>query len=603
MRSVKFWGWILGVAGLVIGVAEIRAATEVITLIEVIYEINENGRTETTFEVKLENLVTEKYAKSFNLRLTESEPKNVKAWEGNNELKVITKDVGEGVAIEVIFTDAVVGKGKVRNFKMVMEDDSYVERLGEVWEINLPQIKGVDDFEEVNVELKVPQSLGELAYISPEPTGRIETNVREIFYYTKENILDGGISLAFGEFQVYSFSLTYHLENPVKEKQKMEVAIPPDTAWQRVIYENISPEPQNVITDQDGNWIAEYELKGRERMDILVRGNVQIFTSPRSLTKVEGKTLELNKKESEYWQVNDEEIKKLASELGGVEEIYDFVIERLSYDYERVKPNIKRKGALEALRNPSEAICMEFTDLFIALCRAQGIAAREVNGYAYSENTKLQPLSLVADVIHAWPEYWDEEKNVWVGVDPTWADTTGGEDFFRKLDLRHFAFVIHGVNAEKPYSPGSYKLGANPQKDVYVSFSQLPEIRKATTEVEIRRKPQWLGGKQEYEVLIKNTGPTAVYQQKAAVQFDGIISREWTIEEIPPYGWRKEKLEVKGGILGWKLPEVIEVDLQGEEKVTIDTEKDRLIMMELTVAAMLLVATAAVVIKKARISK
>jgi len=53
---------------------------------------------------------------------------------------------------------------------------------------------------------------------------------------------------------------------------------------------------------------------------------------------------------------------------------------------------------------------MEFTDLFIALSRAAGIPAREINGFAYTDDIRLRPLDLVTDMLHAWPEYYDEEK-------------------------------------------------------------------------------------------------------------------------------------------------------------------------------------------------
>ena len=57
---------------------------------------------------------------------------------------------------------------------------------------------------------------------------------------------------------------------------------------------------------------------------------------------------------------------------------------------------------------------MEFTDLFVAIARAAGIPARESVGYAYTTNSRLRPLSLVTDVLHAWPEYYDADKKIWV---------------------------------------------------------------------------------------------------------------------------------------------------------------------------------------------
>ena len=173
----------------------------------------------------------------------------------------------------------------------------------------------------------------------------------------------------------------------------------------------------------------------------------------------------------------------MALELKTPEAIYDYVVKTLKYDYSRVRANVERLGALAALKSPNTAICMKFTDLFIALARASGIPAREINGYAYTENPQIQPLSLVADVLHAWPEYYDKEEKVWIPIDPTWGSTTGGVDFFNKLDLRHFTFVIHGKDSVKPYAAGSYKLGTNPQKDVFVSFGSLPEVRFSSIQI------------------------------------------------------------------------------------------------------------------------
>ncbi len=115
---------------------------------------------------------------------------------------------------------------------------------------------------------------------------------------------------------------------------------------------------------------------------------------------------------------------------------------------------------------------MEFTDLFIALARAAGIPAREIVGYAYTTNSRLRPLSLVADVLHAWPEYYDSEKQTWIPIDPTWANTTGGVNYFDKLDFNHITFAIHGFSSELPYAAGFYKRSGKNSKDVMVRFAQ-----------------------------------------------------------------------------------------------------------------------------------
>src|SRR5205085_322452 len=146
-----------------------------------------------------------------------------------------------------------------------------------------------------------------------------------------------------------------------------------------------------------------------------------------------------------YWQTNDPAIKALGQELKTPKDIYEYVVKTLSYDFTRVTDDKPRLGAALALKNPTSAVCREFTDLFIAIARSAGIPAREVDGFAYTENAKQRPLSLVKDILHAWPEYYDTNKKTWVMVDPTWGSTTGGIDYFQVLDLDHFAFAIKGI--------------------------------------------------------------------------------------------------------------------------------------------------------------
>jgi hypothetical protein len=114
---------------------------------------------------------------------------------------------------------------------------------------------------------------------------------------------------------------------------------------------------------------------------------------------------------------------------------------------------------------------MEFTDLFIAIARAAGIPARQAVGYAYTTNSRLRPLSLISDVLHAWPEYYDFDKKVWIAVDPTWANTTGGVNYFDKLDFNHIVFALQGVSSNYPYPAGFYRRNGKTTKDVAVDFA------------------------------------------------------------------------------------------------------------------------------------
>lgn len=538
----------------------------------VTYKVHDNGRTEVTHDITLENNFSTLYATSYTLSLESIDAQDIRAY---NEKGVtygldIAKD-GDKTNIKITFSDAVVGKSARRRFFISYNNDAFSVKTGEVWEVSIPRLDDSATFRNYSVNLLIPESFGLEAYISPKPQSSNQNDQGRSYTFDKKDLVQTGITAGFGQFQVFSFNLSYHLENPLGVSSQTQIALPPDTAFQKVYLQKVDPKPNDMTVDSDGNWIATYKLFPRQRVDVMVNGSVQIFASFRKFPKSTNESFNNNLKEAEYWQVNDQRIKELASTLKTPKAIYDYVSKTLKYDFTRVIPNSQRYGAIKALQNPEEAICMEFTDLFIAIARAAGIPAREIDGYAYTENPQLQPLSLVADVLHAWPEYYDKEKEAWIPVDPTWGSTSGGVDYFNKLDLRHFAFVIHGKDSTKPYPPGSYKLGLNPQKDVYVSFGKLPENRITIPNLSV---------KSNYSVEVYNPGPEALYSLYPTVYFDKIEHSKDFIEIFPPFGTYKFQVKVPFSLLGKNTPDKIKI-VADSSTIIVSTNKTQMIIVSL----------------------
>jgi len=566
----------------------------------IIYNVKNTGKTIITHYLTLENNSSTLYATSYTLKFENFNTTNVSAKDvSGNDLKVDLKKVGNLTEIVINFPDAVVGKGKQRIFSLSYDNSSVATKTGEVWEIFVPKLSTDNSFRNYTVTLKVPEELGLEAYISPAPRSAVINEGVYTYTYSNKDLTETGVSAGFGQFQVFAFNLAYHLENPLPKGATTQISLPPDSAFQKVYIQNINPKPTNVTVDADGNWLATYNLSPRQRVDIAVTGSVQIFASYRSFPKPTEGVLTENLKATDYWQTSDVEIIKLASNLKTPRAIYDYVSEKLKYDFERVAPNVQRMGAIEALKNPEKAICMEFTDLFIAIARAAGIPAREINGFAYTENDKLQPLSLVADVLHSWPEYYDKEKAVWIPVDPTWGSTSGGIDYFDKLDLRHFAFVIHGASATTPYAPGSYKLGPNPQKDVYVSFGKLPEVKTspAYLSAKLIRAIPFLNSVYEYKVT--NPGPQAYYSIYPSVYFDGKLKDREFIEILPPFANFESRFTTPFSLLGKNTPSVVEVDVSGST-VKIFTNKKQVIINSLLMILAVLILIVLLILAKFR---
>ncbi len=445
---------------------------------DVQYAVAPNGTTIVTQNITLTNKLTNLYPQKYSIVIDSEKITNVIAYDARGIITpVITQKDGK-TQIVLTFNDRVVGLGRSLTFTLRFENGDIAQRNGQIWEINIPGIAKDADIARYAVTLSVPQSFGPNAYMSPMPASDGRWN--------KEQMQSGGISAAYGNEQVFELTLRYAVQNSRITPGLSEIALPPDTAFQRVTIQSLLPKPKTVLRDLDGNWLAQYDLLPSQLIDIVAHVIVAVRLTPYEDYKDHLENPDEYTKPLQYWETMDKQIIDKASTYRSPRQVYDFVVETLSYDYERVNQNPVRKGAVAALKSPGNSICMEFTDLFIAVARSAGIPAREVIGYAHTTNARLRPLSLVSDVLHSWPEYYDAEREIWIPVDPTWANTTGGVNYFDKLDFNHIVFAIHGRSSDYPYPAGFYRKPGAVGKDVDVTFARtVPAPVEAKLDVSI----------------------------------------------------------------------------------------------------------------------
>jgi hypothetical protein len=462
---------------------------------------------------------------------------SILAWDSYGPLTPEVTKTTNRTQISINFTNKAVGKNKTNLLKLRYETSDFSAVNGSVLEVTIPGMSKMAELSDYQIDLVVPLSFGPVSFIQPKPDTQYQENGNEIYHFSKGKLSKfEGVSAAFGESQVFDFSLNYQLKNPNKFPGRTEIVLPADNSYQQVSYSSIAPRPIAVREDQDSNWLATYYLDSDQELNVIASGSVQIFIKEQLQPKTPAMDEDLLKqylKKDIYWEVDDPLIKAQAEKLGNVEDIYRFVSDTLIYDYGRLNRPSKRLGALSAITKPESSLCMEFTDLFIALARAHGIPAREVDGFAYTPNPKLRPLSLSSDVLHAWPEYFDSTKNIWIPVDPTWENTTGGIDFFHKLDLNHFAFVRHGIKSNFPAPPGAYSLSTT-KKNINVWFGKK-ELKLAKADLQIITASEQMAGLPvSGKIVISNSGQIAIYNQKATIKTKG-FEKTFGLAVLPPY--------------------------------------------------------------------
>ena len=496
-------------------------------------EFKEKLTSKVKFNIKITNLKGDVYVNKFAISFPKSfTTSNLQSSDDHGLIapKIITDE--SNTKVEMEFSNPNVGRDTVNNFYLNFDQSNLFQINGKVWEVVLPVIENKEGGS-YKVIVSLPQD-GDKKISIAKPRPNIISGNQIIW----DNPTEKTIYAVFGETQIYKAELIYHLKNTEVFPVITEVAFPPDSLYQKIFIQSISPEPSNVYQDSDGNYLGKYFLKPLESKTITFRSYIQVFSTSRDEVKDVIEQIVQTQKNyllssQKYWMINN--LKKIDG-LTNAKDIYNFTVNSLKYNYQKINSNNSRLGADGVLSRPDQAVCLEFTDLFVGASREKGIMAREIEGYGFSFDPRLQPLSLVSDVLHAWPEYYNEKAGLWVPVDPTW-ENTSGIDYFSSFDLNHIVFAIHGKKSDYPLPVGMYKVGGS--KDISIKATLDDPIEKKSISVKGFSLPLRITDRKNYsgKFIIKNN--SNIYLWKIPVDIKGKnlkINKEKTkILSLSPY--------------------------------------------------------------------
>lgn len=491
-----------------------QANTDFHTQMQNSYIINDQGVANVTQHIGITNKKSNIYATEYTLNIASDRIKNIKIESINGRLIPFTTDAIDGsTRILITFDDKIVGVDQTQEFYVSYINIDVSQYNGNILELTIPKISNPQEIDDYKVTISVPAAFSIPTAVSPVKYTLEKEPAVTILTFTSKKSLENGISVVFGDRQTYDAKINYHLQNTGITPIDTQIALPPDTLFQRVFIRSIEPEPLMVNTDMDGNWIASYHLEPKSELHISYHATIQTYISKRKDFTQQFSDLKDYLKPLPYWDSDAEIVKTFSQSNSSASEIYQFTIDRLSYGYTRIDNNTtNRLGASQAINNPKDSLCLEYSDTFIALARASGIPARMHTGYAHTQNNILRPLGLIKDVLHAWPEYFDFETQNWLPIDPTWGDTTGGADYFNQFDVNHITLAIHGLSSEKPYPAGFYKSEQENGKDIDIVISNTTPLQEIKFDSSLSQpSPLTLGNSLHYELIIKNLSNTALY--------------------------------------------------------------------------------------------
>ncbi|HUW20976.1 MAG TPA: transglutaminase domain-containing protein [Sedimentisphaerales bacterium] len=217
--------------------------------------------------------------------------------------------------------------------------------------------------------------------------------------------------------------LRYEFSVP-KETQRIEffVVVPKTIPHKQTILDvRYSPRPSRIFQN-NGNRYAQFvftEPKSQLKVQINIEAELlryDLSTARKSHEKslAKGPDFEDFLKQEKYIEKDNTLIQQIAegitgqNEIDTVRKIYNYVADNMEYAVQGEKD----RGAIEAVQQ-KKGDCSEYSDLFVAICRAKNIPARFVTGYT----VRFDDISPK----HHWAEVYLQEYG-WVPFDPSWGD-------------------------------------------------------------------------------------------------------------------------------------------------------------------------------------
>lgn len=417
-----------------------------------------------TFQIIVISEKTDQLSPSFLSAKSYIDGKLVQNTKGNPGVDTLDLNIPYNGAINI---------GQSREFRVEYTNTGLTTKTGALLDIYAPGFAENYLFENNSTSynyktiIKLNKALGEIGFVVPSPVRESVDGEFVVYEISQESLIGSKIWIQIGKTQYYKFNIKqvviasdtinkgysneYHLIIPRSITEAETV--------QNVYYTSFDPLPKQIIEDDEGNLIATFKIPSHENKTILIDGYAEVEKietqatpdNSGNISDIDTTTFSKYLQPAKYWEVDNPEIINRATELKAeetniyslIESNYSHIVDTIDYsDVKRFGIN-DRQGALKTLQGGA-AVCMEYSDLFLTLARAQGIPARAAFGYGYDARIGENQQDA-----HQWVQVYLPGMKEWLSIDVTWGESgpslIGG-------DLNHFYTHIASLDPDSPPS-------------------------------------------------------------------------------------------------------------------------------------------------------
>ncbi len=282
---------------------------------------------------------------------------------------------------------------------------------------------------------------------------------------------------SFPQSRIVEFELSYDFSVPGESRNLKFIVLVPKSmpGRQNILSTSYSPRPSRIF-DKNENRYAEFVFNKpdrQEKVKISIKAELfkyDLLTARKSRGTYyrQNEQLEDFLIHEKYIEKDHRQIQQIADDIEGdteidiVKNIYDYVLDNMEYK------SLGRKnfGAVKAVQL-GKGDCTEYSDLFVALCRARNIPARVMSGYTAG----FAP----ASTRHNWAEVYLQEYG-WVPFDPSNGDVRNtlirGRAF---SNLRPVYIYLSGIRNDALL--GRYNFGAYTYRGDRINFKDSVEFK------------------------------------------------------------------------------------------------------------------------------